>query len=104
MFALIIYVIWPALAFIASLFHNPMAFELRECATDTAFVAAYTAHCEAIDWADAIAKARTAQVAADPLVARLTTKGEREARTLAKLRAVALRPDVYGHGAGVSRL
>jgi len=102
MFALIIYVIWPALAFIASLFHNPLAFELRECATDTAFVAAYTAHCEAIDWTDAIAKARRAELACDPLVAALKTSHSE--RTLAKLRAVALRPDVYGHGAGVSRL
>lgn len=75
MFALCIYVLWPFLAACVCTMYTPIAFELRECETETAFTDAHRAHCEGIDWNRAIDTARTLAIESESadLIARLST-------------------------------
>ncbi len=75
MFALCIYVLWPVFAACVCTMYTPIAFELMECATETAFTDAHRAHVQGIDWNRAIDTARTTQIESESadLIARLST-------------------------------
>lgn len=106
MFALILYVVWPALAFIASLFHNPIVWDESPNVTPR----------ESAEWLDvatwdvgtirptvlvldvegtqraqlvqSIAELRTTMIKSDPLVARLSSQSGQRNRIAMRARTL----------------
>lgn len=75
MILLCLYVLWPIFAACVCMAYTPIAFELMECETETAFTDAHRAHCEGIAWDTAIDAARTRAIESESadLIARLST-------------------------------